>query len=717
MKWVDLPADVRSLILKEIASRREIDLHRLGEPGGLFLLQDDENELVRRDLKSEDCGACAAYEDIRNCLKVCKGWRELMTKVLVVYGPTEFVISKGSEHQATAAVRSWLTRKKRAGNTRPGWHIGRQDLLALSIQRGFLDCMALLMDQFSYQELLSHWEENQWTAGCYPHISVSTGCTAALQLLHRRGINLDQADWQGQQTPLMVAVRESQAQVADYLLSVGVRRDVKLLLTTRDSHDDDYGAPYTMFMIEWAAYYGTLDMVQVLIKHGLHLKRPSETPGPKPLHWVIQRPDLALVEDIALLILEHVDLPSESQWSGSVLLKGALKNRASTNLIRRLVSSGIPVNQDSYLPLEYDHSPSNLLRPLQLIEIPVHNDLYFPLDLAAEQASEETIRLLIDNGAKCTLEAVNAARKRNRADLVDIILPCCQFFYKHTLKDHAINGNVEMVGTYLAYGAELYPPGDRKDILCSVAFKGHVEVAKLLLEAGADINEECKINETPLLSAIFGHHAHMVEFLLAHGAPAQSLRYEPLLAAIEAYTPRCDPWVQPDEFADTTKAIIRLLVAHGADVNAESSSYGRGAPLHTVVNLGFLDIAECLIENGADVNLRVGDYGTPLHVAALTGSQAMIRLLLKHGAKANITSGSHGRPLQAAIACGSLACVKLLLDNGAEASLDGGAGYPSALEKARRCWEDNQNWERREILDFIHDYFENCGLFEVPDRF
>jgi hypothetical protein len=71
MKWVDLPADVRSLILKEIASRREIDLHRLGEPGGLFLLQDDENELVRRDLKSEDCGACAAYEDIRNCLKVC----------------------------------------------------------------------------------------------------------------------------------------------------------------------------------------------------------------------------------------------------------------------------------------------------------------------------------------------------------------------------------------------------------------------------------------------------------------------------------------------------------------------------------------------------------------------------------------------------------------------------------------------------------------------
>jgi ankyrin repeat protein len=56
--------------------------------------------------------------------------------------------------------------------------------------------------------------------------------------------------------------------------------------------------------------------------------------------------------------------------------------------------------------------------------------------------------------------------------------------------DHAVNGNVEMVETYLAYGAELYPSGNRRNILCSVAFKGHVEVCKLLLEAGTDINEE-----------------------------------------------------------------------------------------------------------------------------------------------------------------------------------------------------------------------------------
>ncbi|KAL3448189.1 ankyrin repeat-containing domain protein [Aspergillus insuetus] len=138
----------------------------------------------------------------------------------------------------------------------------------------------------------------------------------------------------------------------------------------------------------------------------------------------------------------------------------------------------------------------------------------------------------------------------------------------------------------------------------------------------------------------------------------------------------------------TTKAIVRLLVAHGADVNTESSSYGTGAPPHTVVNPGFLDIAECLLENGADVNMRVEGSGTPLHVAALKGSHAMICLLLKHGAKVNVTSGSNERPLQAAIAPGSLACVKLLLDNGAEASLDGGYGYPDVLEKAQRWWED-----------------------------
>ncbi|KAJ0417267.1 ankyrin repeat-containing domain protein [Aspergillus carlsbadensis] len=641
-----------------------------------------------------------------------EGWRALMSKVLVVYGPTEFVISKGSEQQATTAVRSWLTRKKRAGYARPGWHIGRQDLLALSIQRGFLDCMDLLLDQFSYQELLSHWKENEWQAGCYPHIAVSNGRTAALQLLHRWGINIDQADWQGR-TPLVVAVRESQAQVADYLLSVGVSRDVELLLTTRDL----YEGGYKVSLIECAAYRGTLDMVEVLIKHGLYVKPSSETRRPKPLHWVIQRSDLALVEDIAWLILEHTDLACEFRWSGSMLLEGALKHHASIDLIRHLVSSGIPVNHDWDLPLVYDHSSDDLVRHLEFTGIPVHDDLYLPLDLAAQQASEETIRLLIDNGAKCTLDAVNAARKRNRGDLVDMLLPCCQFLRRHTLRDHAINGKVEMAGTYLAYGAELYPAGDCKNILCSVAFKGHVAVCKLLLEAGADINEECKIYESPLSAAIFGHHPQMVTFLLEHGAPAQNPRHDPLLAAIDAYTPRHDPWIHPDEFIDITKAIIRILVDYGVDVNAESSSYGSGAPLHTVVNLGFLGIAECLLENGADVNLNVGGHGTPLHVAALTGSQAMIRLLLKHGAKANITSGSHGRPLQAAIARGSLRCVQLLLGNGAEASLDSGDGYPSALEKARRCWEENQNWKRREILDFIHDCCEERGFFEVLDRF
>jgi hypothetical protein len=104
------------------------------------------------------------------------------------------------------------------------------------------------------------------------------------------------------------------------------------------------------------------------------------------------------------------------------------------------------------------------------------NDLYFPLDLAAQQAPEETIHLLIDNGVRCTLEAVNAVRKRNRAGLLDILLPCCQGLYRHTFEDHGINGNEEMVGMYLMYGAELYPSGDRKNILCSVASKGHVEI-------------------------------------------------------------------------------------------------------------------------------------------------------------------------------------------------------------------------------------------------
>ncbi|KAL2810723.1 ankyrin repeat-containing domain protein [Aspergillus granulosus] len=425
-----------------------------------FLSEFTSAELVQRSDRPEDDGACLAYRDIHTCLRVCKEWRKLMSELLVVYGPTEVAISKGSDQLATAAVKCWLTKRNRTGDAPIGWHIGRQDLLALSIQRGFVDCMALLMDQFPHQELLSHWEKHRWHAEFYPHLAVAGGRTAILQMLQRYGMAIDQPDWRGR-TPLAVAVRQNQAQVADYLLSVGVSRDVTLVIPAEvlDARDAEDYVPYdTMSMFEWAAYRGTLDMVKVLIKHGIYSYRLSGGKKSEPLRWIPQRCDLAEMESILRLILEHAD-QDEIKRYGARVLALALKHHASTDLIRHLVFGGVRLDG------------------IWNIDI---------LNSAVESAEEETIHLLIDHGARCSLDAINTALERNRTDLVDILLQCCVPCGNAGVEKYALAGNLEMVKTYLAYGTEVNP--DDGCILSAVAQEGNLEMCKLLVENGADPN-------------------------------------------------------------------------------------------------------------------------------------------------------------------------------------------------------------------------------------
>jgi ankyrin repeat protein len=125
--------------------------------------------------------------------------------------------------------------------------------------------------------------------------------------------------------------------------------------------------------------------------------------------------------------------------------------------------------------------------------------------------------------------------------------------------------------------------------LVSASSRGHVDLCKILIEAGADINV---LNGYPLLSAAIAGRAEMCKFLIDSGADLQHKKG--------------DGWTPLHGAATAGKLeACRVLIEGGMDVNAVTLN-GRTA-LSEAIRRGNSDVAKYLIEVGADWTLSVPD--------------------------------------------------------------------------------------------------------------
>lgn len=82
---------------------------------------------------------------------------------------------------------------------------------------------------------------------------------------------------------------------------------------------------------------------------------------------------------------------------------------------------------------------------------------------------------------------------------------------------------------------------------------------------------------------------------------------------------------------DAGPEIVRVLVRAGADVNA-CSGVTRATPLHMAARRGFAQIAQTLLEYGADMNAQDRKGDTPLDRAIHCRKDAVAQLLVERGA-------------------------------------------------------------------------------------
>ncbi len=129
----------------------------------------------------------------------------------------------------------------------------------------------------------------------------------------------------------------------------------------------------------------------------------------------------------------------------------------------------------------------------------------------------------------------------------------------------------------------------------------------------------------------------------------------------------------------TTGEIARLLIAHGADVDARGWMGNR--PLHDAASHGHFNVTRVLIESGADVNATRQYEMTPLHWAARGGHAAVVAFLIESGAVPDAEDGWGGTPLTDAIKAGHDECAFSLIALGADVNRPLHKDSPGALLK------------------------------------
>ena len=224
------------------------------------------------------------------------------------------------------------------------------------------------------------------------------------------------------------------------------------------------------------------------------------------------------------------------------------------------------------------------------------------------------------------------------------------------------------------------PPRERVDVNAAqndgatalhwAAHWDDVEMAELLIRAGANVNAANDYGITALALACTNRNSALVQKLL-------EARANPDAAQTTGVTPLM-------ECARTGSiAAVRSLLTRGASVHATHARTGQTALMWAAAGK-HTDIVKLLIEHGAQVRARSKGGFTPLMFAAQSGDVDSARMLLDAGADLNEATPEHGSALVVASASGHEALGMFLIDKGADLNAADGTGITALHNAAQR---------------------------------
>jgi ankyrin repeat protein len=366
--------------------------------------------------------------------------------------------------------------------------------------------------------------------------------------------------------------------------------------------------------------------VRNLLQQKVDVNAPGKD-GTPALQWVVRVDDL---ETAQLLIRAGADVKLADRYGMTPLFLACANGNAA--MIKLLLDSGADANSvdpAGETALMITARVGNLESVKVLLDGGAKVDTTDPtykqtaLMIAVRENHSDVVRLLIDRGAD-----VNA--KTRTGQTPGWILP-------NSVAGFGFGKGIIRGGLPADRGSRYFTPGGLTPLLYA-ARDGRLEPAKILVAAGAKMEERDPNDITPLIIAIANNHPDVARFLIEKGADIN----------VSDWYGRTPLWTA---------------------VEVRNMDFDNGSFENGVDRAPLLELTQILLEKGANPNPRTKESipirrfmlrttgtlewvdftgQTPFLRAAYAGDITAMRLLLKHGADPKIGTYAGTSPLMVA---------------------------------------------------------------------
>ena len=316
------------------------------------------------------------------------------------------------------------------------------------------------------------------------------------------------------------------------------------------------------------------------------------------------------------------------------------------------------------------------------------------LDLAIFSGKKNTVQLLLDNGADPNIVSVDGYPSMARSiekfqdeNLVKLFLAKGAKIDSKSksgwtaLMSGAASGNMAIVQLLIESGAQIN--SKNSDGKTSLFWAKSAELARILIDHGIDILAQDKDGEDAFLFQVGYRHLDIARLLLAKGADINHKNSVGESALIRAAS-------REKAAGDVEYPVTRYLLEMGSDVHT-TDVRGDTALMVVSGDDSFsssnkhkrLELLRLMIARGANANARSKNGGTALLAAACRGNSGVVGFLLGIGADPNLGYVDGTTPLICATHhAGKIEVVRLLVRSGSDIDAKDGSGM-TALDYAK----------------------------------